>query len=42
MVTYRPYQKEVIERAIKAFREEGYRNIIIEAPTGFGKSLVNL
>jgi len=41
MVTYRPYQKEVIERAIRAFREEGYRNIIIEAPTGFGKSLVN-
>jgi len=40
-VKFRPYQKETVERAVRAFTEEGYRNVIIEAPTGFGKSLVN-
>ena len=37
---FRRYQKEVIEYAIRAFRK-GYRNVLIDAPTGFGKSLVN-
>ena len=37
---WRRYQLEVIEYALKAFRK-GYRNVLIDAPTGFGKSLVN-
>jgi len=39
-IKFRPYQKEVINATIKAF-EKGYKNVIVEAPTGFGKSLVN-
>ena len=40
-LNFRPYQKETVDTAIKAFFEKGYDNVIIEAPTGFGKSLVN-
>ena len=39
-IRFRKGQKEVIEKAAKAF-DNGYKNVIIEAPTGFGKSLVN-
>lgn len=37
---WRKYQKETYEAIIKAF-EQGYDNILVEAPTGFGKSIVN-
>ena len=36
----RPYQKEIITRAVDAFRT-GKRCVILAAPVGFGKSFVN-
>jgi len=35
---FRPYQKEVIDAAVKGFNK--FDNVIIDAPTGFGKSIV--
>ena len=40
-IKYRKYQRETIISAIKAVEENDYRNIIIEAQTGFGKSITN-
>ncbi len=40
MMGYRKYQKEAVGKAIWAFKN-GYRNVLIDAPTGFGKSVVN-
>jgi len=40
MIKWRPKQKEAIQSAIEAF-ESGYRNVLIDAPTGSGKSLIN-
>ena len=37
---WRKYQVEVIETVLKAF-EKGYKNVLIDAPVGFGKTLVN-
>jgi len=37
---WRPKQAEVIKAALKAFRY-GFRNVLIDAAVGFGKSLVN-
>jgi len=37
---FRKYQKEVIIRMAEAF-QSGYNVILVEAPTGFGKSAVN-
>lgn len=36
----RPYQKDIISRAVEAF-QTGKRCVILSAPTGFGKSYVN-
>jgi len=38
--TFRRYQKEVVKRIAEAF-SSGIRCILVEAPTGFGKSYVN-
>lgn len=38
--SFRKYQKKVIEKVAEAF-QSGYDTILIEAPTGFGKSAVN-
>jgi len=40
-LNYRKYQKETILATLKAFYEKGYDNVLIDAPTGFGKSIVN-
>lgn len=40
-LNYRKYQRETIESALKAFFEKGYDNVLIDAPTGFGKSITN-
>jgi len=40
-IKYRKYQLAVIKRVLEAFFEQDYENVIIEAPTGFGKSVVN-
>lgn len=37
---WREKQKEVVEAAIKAI-EEGYKNVLIDAPVGFGKTIAN-
>jgi len=37
---FRRYQREVIEKVVDAFNS-GYKCILLEAPTGFGKSYVN-
>ena len=37
--SFRPYQKEVITQIIEAI-DDGYAHIIVDAPTGFGKSAV--
>ena len=39
-ISWRPKQKEAVLTAIKAF-EKGYRNVLIDAPVGFGKTIVN-
>ena len=39
MIKWRRYQKEVYETVIDNL--DKYENFIIEAPTGFGKSIVN-
>ena len=38
--TYRPYQRQVIETIEESF-EQGYRYIIVDAPTGSGKSHIS-
>lgn len=38
---FRKYQKEVLEETVEAFNS-GYRWILLETPTGFGKSPVNV
>jgi Rad3-related DNA helicase len=38
--TYRPHQRETIE-AIEAAFEQGYRYVIVDAPTGSGKSHIS-
>ena len=35
--SYRPYQRETIEEVEAAF-EQGYRHVVVDAPTGSGKS----
>jgi Rad3-related DNA helicase len=40
MIKPRKYQKEVVQKVIGAY-EDGYTNVLIDAPTGFGKSIVN-
>lgn len=39
--SYRGKQKQVIEAIIKAFYEDGYKNVVLDAPTGVGKSVLN-
>ncbi|GAH00696.1 unnamed protein product, partial [marine sediment metagenome] len=39
--TFRKYQKEVLEEIVEAFNS-GYQWILLETPTGFGKSPVNV
>lgn len=38
---YRPYQKEILDKAVK-YLNDGIKVIIIDGPTGFGKSPVNI
>ena len=40
--TFREYQLEAIIRIIKNILDHKYQNYIIEAPTGSGKSLINM
>ena len=39
---FREYQLECIVRVIKNILDHNYQNYIIEAPTGSGKSLINI
>src|SRR3989304_9239653 len=39
--TLRPYQKETLSNAVQAF-QSGKKCVLVIAPTGFGKSLVNV
>jgi len=39
-IEWRPKQKEAVQSAITAI-EQGYRNVLIDAPVGFGKTIVN-
>jgi len=39
-ISWRPKQKEAVLAAIRAF-EKGYKNVLIDAPVGFGKTIVN-
>lgn len=39
-VTWRPKQRETIDKCVQLVRI-GIKNVLIDAPTGFGKSLVN-
>ena len=40
MINWRPKQKETLKAAIEAI-ESGYSNVLIDAPVGFGKTIVN-
>jgi len=39
--SFRPYQRETINAVIKAFFIKGYDNVLIDMPTGGGKSIIN-
>jgi Rad3-related DNA helicase len=39
---YRTHQDEILYEAIEAFFVDGYKNVVIEGPTGIGKSGVNV
>jgi Rad3-related DNA helicase len=39
---YREYQDEILYETLEAMFIDGYRNVIIEGPTGIGKSPVNV
>lgn len=40
-IKFRKYQQKVINSIVDAFLNKDYKNVVVEAPTGFGKSLVN-
>lgn len=39
---YRQYQDEILYETLQAFYVDGYKNVIIEGPTGIGKSPLNV
>jgi ATP-dependent DNA helicase DinG len=39
---YREYQDEILYEALEAYFIDGYRNVIVEGPTGIGKSPLNV
>lgn len=39
---YRDYQQDILEESIEALFIDGYDNVIIEGPTGIGKSPINI
>lgn len=38
----RPYQERIITKAVESFRDQGMRSILIESPTGSGKTVMGL
>lgn len=40
--SYREYQDEILYETLEAMFLDGYRNVVIEGPTGIGKSPVNV
>jgi superfamily II DNA or RNA helicase len=38
----RPYQQRIVRRAVSLFREQGLRSILIDSPTGSGKTVMGL
>ena len=39
--SYRTHQREILEEAYTALFEQGYQTVVIDAPTGIGKSAIN-
>src|SRR5690349_222007 len=38
----RPYQKRIVEKALHYFTHSGARSVLIESPTGSGKTVMGL
>src|SRR3954470_17209435 len=38
----RPYQRRIVEKAVNLFSQQGLRSILIESPTGSGKTVMGL